>query len=67
MPFFDLLDFLLHGSSIVVLVRMLGDELGKKFLRSLIIRLVPYVGTGYAATALGFAIHRHWARLVCAR
>ncbi len=65
--FFDLLEFLMDGSVIVVLEGMLGDRLGRKFLRSVTIRLVPVVGTGYAIVALGLAIHRHWDRLVCTR
>lgn len=65
--FFDLLEFLIDGSVIVVLAGMLGDRLGRKFLRSVTIRLVPVVGTGYAVVALGLAIHRHWDRLVCTR
>lgn len=65
--FFDLLEFLIDGSVIVVLAGMLGDRLGRKFLRSITIRLVPVVGTGYAIVALGLAIHRHWDRLVCTR
>lgn len=65
--FFDLLEFLIDGSVIVALARMLGDRLSRRFLRSVTIRLVPILGTGYAIAALGLAIHRHWNRLVCTR
>lgn len=65
--FFDLLEFLIDGSVVVVLARMLGDRLGIRFFRAIAIRLVPIFGTGYAIAALGLAIHRHWDRLVCAR
>jgi hypothetical protein len=65
--FFDLLEFLIDGSVIVVLARMLGGRLGRRFFRSATIRLVPIVGTGYAIAALGLAIHRHWDRLGCTR
>lgn len=65
--FFDLLEFLLKGGTIIQLSRVLDDRLARRFLWSVTIRLVPFVGTGYAITAFGLAVHRHWDRLFCPR
>ena len=65
--FFDLLEFLLEGGTVIVLARTLDERLAKPFLRAVSIRLVPFVGTGYAIGAFGLAVHRHWNRLFCAR
>lgn len=61
----ELLEFLLDGGAIVVLLRELGERLGRRFLRSIALRLVPFVGTGYAIVAFGLAFHRHRDRLFC--
>ena len=65
--FFDLLEFLLEGGTVIVLAQMLDERLARRFLRAVAIRLVPFVGTGYAIGAFGLAVHRHWDRLFCSR
>lgn len=62
---FDLLEFLLTGGVIVELAQRLSERLAYKLLRAISVRLVPFVGTGYAISALGLAVHRHRNRLFC--
>ncbi|MDE0005392.1 MAG: hypothetical protein OXQ29_22095 [Rhodospirillaceae bacterium] len=61
----ELLEFLLDGGAIVILLSELGERLGRRFLRSIAFRLIPFVGTGYAIAAFALAFHRHRDRLFC--
>ena len=63
----NLLEFLLKGGVIVKLAQMLEDRLANRLLKVISVRLVPFVGTGYAIFALGLAVRRHWNRLFCQR
>lgn len=65
--FFDLLEFLFEGGTVIMLARMLDERRARRFLRAVAIRLVPFFGTGYAIAAFGMAVHRHWNRLFCSR
>ena len=63
--FIDLLEFLLEGGTVILLARMLGERLARRFLRTVAFMLVPFAGTGYAIGAFSLAMHRHWDRLFC--
>jgi len=62
---FSLLDFILNNGTIYALIELAGERVAGKFLKALTLRLLPFVGTGYALTALGLALYRHWDRLFC--
>lgn len=62
---FSLLEFLMEGGVLQKLAETLGKRVSAKLLKQVALRLVPFVGTGYALCALGLACHRHWDRLTC--
>lgn len=62
---FNLLEFLFERAIVARLVENLGEKVAFKFLKAVSLRLIPFVGYGYAIAALGLSVRRHWASLTC--
>lgn len=63
---FNIIRFFLERAVLQQIVEKLGERTARRLLKAISLRLVPWVGWGYATTALGLAAYRHWPRLVCA-
>jgi hypothetical protein len=63
---FNVIRFFGERAVLQTIVQNLGERTAQRLLKALSLRLVPWVGWGYACTALGLSVYKHWPRLVCA-
>jgi len=60
---FGFMEWLLEKALEPFLVKLAERKVAKVLLRSLIVRLVPFVGWGWLLVAFALSVNRHWDRL----